>query len=398
MSWLGRRPSRMYTPRSAASLTASKYQDSFHIASAPGACRPSSSGSGRSAGGRPCRGSGSSDSASRSRICCAWRAKVAMNMSSPRSVRWTTIEAATAMTIPPKVWRRYSSQQRSHERSSTPWARSSEWYSRTRSSSWARRSSSRSPPPTKYAASYSAGPHDDRLPVDDPAPTVPEEQVVQPVVAVHEPERRPAVLAPGVEARHEALGDRRVLGRDAVAVALEEAGQQLGQQRLVQGVGLVEPVGRAEREVVEHRGVDVRERAQRDRGLVHAASGDLVALARAGDVLEDQREPALGRVELGQQAPHDRLADPRREMPVERDLAQVRAHAHAGRAARRVGRRELDHHRLVAEGHAVALAHLAGADRVDGVQFEPAAAKRRGEPFRSDLVSGPDEHDAILAG
>ena len=63
------------------------------------------------------------------------------------------------------------------------------------------------------------------------------------------------------------------------------------------------------------------ERAHRQPRLGHAAAGDLVALLGAGDVLEHQREPALGGVVLGEVAVGERAADPRREVAVERDLA-----------------------------------------------------------------------------
>ncbi len=59
-SWFGSRPRRTYTPSVPSSLTASKYQLSFHSGSGPGSWRPSSAGSGFSGGGLPAPGAGSS--------------------------------------------------------------------------------------------------------------------------------------------------------------------------------------------------------------------------------------------------------------------------------------------------------------------------------------------------
>ena len=84
--------------------------------------------------------------------------------------------------------------------------------------------------------------------------------------------------------------------------------------------------------------MDAGERGQRDPRLVDAAPGDLVALVRARDVLEDEREPALPLVVLGEQAVGHRAADAPREVAVEGDLAQVGAHPDA--VARLVGSSE----------------------------------------------------------
>jgi alpha-amylase/alpha-mannosidase (GH57 family) len=93
---------------------------------------------------------GSGESASRSSTCWAFRSSQVMNMSSPRSVLTTTIDAAIVIRSPWKVCRRYSSQQVSQSIPVTPRARSPSKYSvRTSSSSWARRSSAERPPPTK---------------------------------------------------------------------------------------------------------------------------------------------------------------------------------------------------------------------------------------------------------
>jgi hypothetical protein len=70
-----------------------------------------------------------------------------------------------------------------------------------------------------------------RLPVDDGAALTGEQQVVQPEVAVHEPERRAAVERHRVERGHEGAAQLGVLRRNVLAVALEELRQQRRHQR-----------------------------------------------------------------------------------------------------------------------------------------------------------------------
>ena len=191
------------------------------------------------------------------------------------------------------------------------------------------------------------------LPVDRGAGAVGEQQVVQPVVAVHQPQRRPGVRVPAVERRQEALHDRGVLVGHPVRVALAEGRPELGQELLRQRVGLVQPVRRAQRQVAEHRSVDARQRVQRQPRLVHRAARDLIALDGAHHVVEHQREPALARVVGGQVAARHGVAEPLGQVLVEGDLAVVGAHAHARAAAGGVVGGQLDHHGL--EGAAVAL-------------------------------------------
>ena len=80
-----------------------------------------------------------------------------MNISSPRSVRSTSIEAATDMSTAWNVVRRYSRQHSSQVRPSAP---SASKYARTSSSSCARRSSVSRLMPRKYATSTIGEPHD----------------------------------------------------------------------------------------------------------------------------------------------------------------------------------------------------------------------------------------------
>ncbi len=236
-----------------------------------------------------------------------------------------------------------------------------------------------------------------RLPVDDRAGPVVEEHVVEPVVAVDEAERGPPIRVPGVGDGDEALADLGVLGGDAVPVALEEAGEQRGQERLVERGGLVQPVGRGERQVAEHRRVDPGQGHHRDPRLLEPAAGDLIALHAVRDVLEDEREPALLRVLHGQVAFRQRpvAPDPVAELAVEGDLAQVRAHADPNLAAVLVGGGELDRQavRLAprpAEGDPVDLAHLPGADRLDVDQLQTVGPEHGTEPLARDLVGRLD--------
>ena len=69
-----------------------------------------------------------------------------------------------------------------------------------------------------------------RLPVDHHGVVAVEQQIVEAVVAMDETERRPPVRGPAVEARDEPAAQLGVLVGDALAVALQERGQQLHQQ------------------------------------------------------------------------------------------------------------------------------------------------------------------------
>ena len=98
-------PRRTYAPTEPSSATASKYQLSFQSCSGPGGWRPSSAGVGPQRGRAPgARARAAASTESRSIACWAWRASAVMNMSSPRSVRSTSIDAATAITTPWKAW------------------------------------------------------------------------------------------------------------------------------------------------------------------------------------------------------------------------------------------------------------------------------------------------------
>ncbi len=319
---------------------------------------------GNSAGGLT-PGSGSSDSASRSSTCWAARSSWIMNMSSPRSVRTTTIDAAIAISRLWKVWRRYSSQHVSHDRPAAPVGEQlvvveTHELLLVGASILDRQAATDEVRDVEHRGAPGHG-----LPVDDATARVIEQEVVEPVVAVDESERGPPVFRPAVDGRDEALADLRMLRSDPILVALEEPRQQHLEQRLVERRGLVEPRGGAEVRVAEHRGVDAGQGAERHARLVHAAAGDLIALPRSDDVLKHEREPAVA-VDRRVPAFRQRLLDPRGELPVERDLPRVRAHALSGRSARRILGGELDDDGVfTVEGDPIALAHLPGADLLD---------------------------------
>ncbi len=124
-----------------------------------------------------------------------------------------------------------------------------------------------------------------------------------------------------------------MLGRHAVAVALQERRKQLRQQRLPEHVLLVQPGRRAELRVREHRRVQPRELAQREAGVLHVAACDLVSLRGRSDVLEQDREPALLGVGHRDVTIREGTADPRRELAVEAHLALVHAEPYPRSAA-----------------------------------------------------------------
>ncbi len=106
---------------------------------------------------------------------------------------------------------------------------------------------------------------------------------------------------------------------------------------------------------------------------VGTARRHLVALDAADDVLEEEREPACLRIDLGQVGEGDTGVDPGRHLTVEADLDFVGPQGEAGAPALLVGRGELAHDggravrpgalaAGIAEGEAGGVGHLAGAD------------------------------------
>jgi hypothetical protein len=113
-----------------------------------------------------------------------------------------------------------------------------------------------------------------------------EEHVVEPVVPVHEAERRSPILRPSIHARHEALAHLAVSRSHALAVALEEGGEQLLHHRLVEDALLVEPRRGPELRIPEHGRVQTGEIVDREPCPLDGAALDLVALDSGSDVLE----------------------------------------------------------------------------------------------------------------
>ena len=102
-------------PAPPSSLIASKYQLSFQSSSGPGVVRALIGGLGSKRASPAASGSGRSSAAFRSIALLRERGRTtAMNMSSPRSVRSTTIAGAIVVIRSRKHWRRYSSQHCSH--------------------------------------------------------------------------------------------------------------------------------------------------------------------------------------------------------------------------------------------------------------------------------------------
>ena len=110
-----------------------------------------------------------------------------------------------------------------------------------------------------------------------------EEEVVEPVVPMHETLRGVARV---VQPRHEALAERAVLVRDVLAVALQQAGEQLRHERLIERARPVQPFAGGERGIFEHGRMQARQLAQREPRLRHARARNLIALRRRRDVLE----------------------------------------------------------------------------------------------------------------
>lgn len=95
-------PSRIQPPTCRDGSTKSKYQLSLHSVSSVGGWRPSSSALGCNGSG--VLGAGRMASASVSSTCWQFRAIIAMNISSPRSVRSTSIGDTMAISTPKKLW------------------------------------------------------------------------------------------------------------------------------------------------------------------------------------------------------------------------------------------------------------------------------------------------------
>ena len=222
-----------------------------------------------------------------------------MNISSPRSVRSTSIAGATVISDPEEALAAISVPavlpvEAAHAvRAGAPRGTRARAPARARG---ARRTASA--PPRKYDdVGHHRAPA--RRSASRPRRTArgvagAEQHVVEAVVAVHQPERRAPVGDPAVEARDEALGTPLVLGRDAArrsargtpAAAAPSAPGRAAIAWLSQGVA-------PSCESANTGACSARQLVDRQARLLDAAARDLIALARRRDVLEQQREPAL---------------------------------------------------------------------------------------------------------
>jgi hypothetical protein len=183
---------------------------------------------------------------------------------------------------------------------------------------------------------------------------------------------------------------------DPTLVALEESGEQRRQQRLADRRVALEPAARLELRVDERRAVEPCEARQGEPRGLEVAAGDLVADDRGARVAEQQAERpgvgVVGRVE----ARRERAVELRRDLRVEAHLALVEPERDAGLTARLVLRRDLEHDRgragiaLVLDRHAMAHAHLAGADALGLERRDGTAAQRVLQPFGREIGGGPD--------
>ena len=114
---------------------------------------------------------------------------------------------------------------------------------------------------------------------------------------------------------------------------------------------------------------------------VGTARRHLVALGAADDVLEEEREPARLRFDLGHVGEGDTGVDPGRHLTVEADLDFVGPQGEAGAPALLVGRGELAHDGAgpagrslvgIAEREAGGVGHLARADGLGREVVDPA--------------------------
>ncbi len=221
-----------------------------------------------------------------------------------------------------------------------------------------------------------------------------EEEVVEAVVAVDEAERRHVPVRPPVEAGHEGPHELQVLLGDPARVALLEAREELGQQRLVEHEGLVEPRARAQARVREDGRMELGQGDHRDPRLLDRAAADLVALLGGRDVLEHEGEPALLGLEARRVAGRQRVAEARRELAVEADLTLVGPEADPRRAARRVRGGELHDDARRAGGRLVLVAQPAPGGSGSSAPSRRARRRRRRRgpcrgPRRASPPSGP---------
>ena len=225
----------------------------------------------------------------------------------------------------------------------------------------------------------------------------PEQHVVQSVVAMHQAFDPPVGILGGhivIEAVHQALTDQALLGGDGVCVAVGEPGEQPGDHRLVHRTLPVEPVRLGQGLVADQRAVQPAQLGHGQHRVFGCGAADLIAHLCRGGIVEQQGEHAAVGLIGGVIALGDRAAQPRRQLGVEPHFAFVESQRLAGLPTHRVAGGDFKHDRfrtaavLVAQRDPVALAHLAGADALDGEPTHPAGPQVDCQPPRGE-VGGP---------
>ena len=243
-------------------------------------------------------------------------------------------------------------------------------------------------------------PPGDGLPVDHGERPVgirlPEQHVVQPVVAVHQPvhtARRLLLGAVRVETGNKPLTHLAMRRSDLVAVTFHEPGIQLRDERLVHRRFAVEPLRIGQSGVAEERPVQAAQLGHRQHRLFDCGAVDLVADDGGAGVPEQQVEYARFAVEPRVVAGRDRTADARRDIGVEPHLAFVQAKRQTRLPAHRIAGGDLEHNRSgpdpairIGQRDAVALAHLAGADPLGAELLDRARADGRGQPLHGQVL------------
>ena len=231
-----------------------------------------------------------------------------------------------------------------------------------------------------------------------------EQHVVEPVVAVDQA----AWTVPlgfagqvGVEGLDQSLADLAVLLGDLVAIAFDESGVQRGDQRLVHRRLPIEPVVGCQRLVVEQRTVHERELAQRQSRLFCGGAADLVADDRRRGVTEHEVEGTGSGVVGRVVARRDRSVQAGGDGGVEVDFTFVEAHRQPRLTAAGVGCGDLEHDRGragllvgVGQSNAITLAHLTGADPLNGEVAHRGPAEDVGQPVGGEVGGTFDERGA----
>ena len=130
-----------------------------------------------------------------------------------------------------------------------------------------------------------------------------------------------------------------------VAVAIDEAGVQLRDERLVHRRFAVEPLGIGQRRVAEQRRMQPAQLGHRQHRLFDCGAADLVADDGGDGIAEQQVEYAGLGVEPRAVAGRDGTTDARRDVGVEPHLAFVQTERQTRLPAVRIGGGDLEHDR-----------------------------------------------------